>query len=40
LSKEQDGHVALSGTVRSSPERDDAERVAWSTSGVTDVDIA
>jgi osmotically-inducible protein OsmY len=36
--KEQDGHVTLSGTVHSWAEREDAERAAWSTAGVTDVD--
>jgi osmotically-inducible protein OsmY len=36
--KEQDGHVTLSGTVHSWAERDDAERAAWSTAGVTEVE--
>ena len=36
--KEQNGHVTLSGNVHSWAERDDAERAAWSTSGVTNVD--
>jgi osmotically-inducible protein OsmY len=32
------GKVTLTGTVRSWPERADAERAAWSTTGVTGVD--
>lgn len=32
------GKVTLTGTVRSWPERADAERAAWSASGVTSVD--
>ena len=32
------GRVILSGTVRSWSERADAERAAWSTSGVTNVE--
>jgi osmotically-inducible protein OsmY len=34
----QDGNVSLRGAVRSWAERDEAERVAWSGPGVTDVD--
>lgn len=33
-----DGKVTLTGTVRSWPERADAERAAWSAAGVTSVD--
>lgn len=36
--KEENGHVTLSGKVHSWAERDDAERAAWNTAGVTDVD--
>ena len=32
------GTITLSGTVRSWAEREDAERAAWGTSGVTVVD--
>jgi len=36
--KEQDGRVTLLGKVRSFTEREDAERAAWSTAGVIDVE--
>ncbi|MEO8620908.1 MAG: BON domain-containing protein [bacterium] len=36
--QEQDGRVTLLGKVRSFTEREDAERAAWSTAGVMDVD--